>query len=202
MELVRSKRSNRIHKISLGSPRRAWGDRWKAIEDGRLFQSYVNFILRRHGRPHGWSWDDWYDEVHQIAITTVLELGSSRIEVESHEEWTKRVKREINRRVEKERRAARKMRGFADDDHSHTELFERDLDRIDEIERERRALEQAMSELGRKERGLIKSYYQQGKSQAEIGREFGVSQSTMSRRIQRVERWLRSRIEDILIADA
>lgn len=185
-----------------GSPKGLFMDAWNELPESDSFASYADYLAIRQFPPSGWSWSDWRLEVHSIAIATVCELRVVRRDDDSIEDWSNRVKGEIHRRVEQSYRAEMKSHSLGTNDRLIPEQSDRDRQEREEMERRRIALDRAKSDLVDADGNLIDRFFVLGQSQAEIGLDLGVSQSTVSRRIERLLQELRSRIEAILAADA
>lgn len=185
-----------------GSPKGFFMDAWNELPESEGFASYADYLAIRQFPPSDWSWSDWRFEVHSIAIATVCELRDLRFDDDSLADWSNRVKREIHRRVEQSYRAERTFHSLGTNDRLIPEQSDRDRQEREEMERRRIALDRAKSDLLDADRVLIDRFFVLGQSQADIGLDLGVSQSTVSRRIEWIKHELRSRIEEFLAADA
>lgn len=185
-----------------GTPKGFFMDAWNELPESEGFASYADYLAIRQFPPSGWSWSDWRFEVHAIAIATVCELRVVRRDDASIDDWSNRVKREIHRRVEQAYRAEMKFHSLGTNDRLIPEQSDRDRQEREEIEPRRIALDRAKSDLVDADRVLIDRFFFLGQVQEEIGLDLGVSQSTVSRRIERLFQELRPRMEEILEADA
>jgi len=64
------------------------------------------------------------------------------------------------------------------------------------------ALSDALTLLASRDRALLRSYYVEARTLAEIGRSLGEHESTVSRQLERCRRELRARVERLLLAGA